>query len=51
MNQAHQPGGDWSRVHTVTHDRQGVITSRTKSMAHEPGGAPTKSTSTVNIGQ
>src|SRR5437763_6902300 len=53
MNQAHQAGGDWSKVHTVTHDRRGAITSRTKSMAHEPGGPPAKSTSgsTVNLGQ
>lgn len=53
MNQAHQPGGDWSKVHTVTHDKKGAITSRTKSMAHEPGGPPTKATSgsTVNLGQ
>lgn len=51
MNQAHQPGGDWSKVHSVTHDRKGAITSRTKSMAHEPGGPPAKSTSTVNLGQ
>jgi flagellar basal body rod protein FlgC len=51
MNQAHQPGGDWSKVHTVTHDRHGTIASRTKSMAHEPGGPPAKSTSTVNLGQ
>jgi hypothetical protein len=53
MDQAHQPGGVWSKSHTVTHDRQGVLTSRTKSMAHEPGGPPTKSMSgrTVNLGQ
>jgi hypothetical protein len=53
MDQAHQPGGVWSKSHTVTHDRQGELTSRTKSMAHEPGGPPVKSTtgSSVNLGQ
>jgi hypothetical protein len=53
MDQAHQPGGVWSKSHTVTHDRQGALTSRTKSMAHEPGGPPVKSTtgSSVTLGQ
>ena len=53
MDQAHQPGGVWSKSHTVTHDRQGELTSRTKSMAHETGGPPVKSTtgSSVNLGQ
>jgi hypothetical protein len=53
MDQAHQPGGVWSKSHTVTHDRQGALSSRTKSMAHEPGGPPVKSTtgSSVNLGQ
>jgi hypothetical protein len=27
---------------------KGEVASRTKSMAHEPGGAPAKSTSTIN---
>jgi hypothetical protein len=51
MNQAHQPGGVWSKSHTQTHVRQGDLTSRTKSMAHEPGGPPVKSAtgSSVNL--
>jgi len=27
------------------------VQSRTKAMAHEPGGAPAKSTSTINTGR
>jgi len=51
MNQAHQPGGVWSKSHTQTHVRHGDLTSRTKTMAHEPGGPPVKSTtgSSVNL--
>ena len=41
MNQAHEPGGEWSKSHTQTHVRHGDLTSRTKTMAHEPGGPPT----------
>src|SRR5947208_8994115 len=53
MAQAHQHGGVWSKSHTVTHDRRVELTSRTKSMSHEPGGPPAKSTSgsSVNLGQ
>src|SRR5205823_4033976 len=53
MNQAHQRGGVWSKSHTVTHTRQGALTSRTKSMSHEPGGPPVKSMtgSSVDLGR
>jgi type IV secretory pathway TrbL component len=45
-----QDGGTWS--HSMTHTRvhQGDIISRTKSMSHEPGGPPSKSTSTIDTG-
>src|SRR5712671_5112406 len=45
--------GQSSKSHTVTHDRRGELTSRTKSMSHEPGGPPAKSTSgsSVNLGR
>src|SRR3977135_4473417 len=39
MDQAHQPGGVWSKSHTVTHDRRGELTSRTKHLSHETRGA------------
>ena len=50
MDQAHLPGGTWSKSHTVTHLHHGTLSSRTKSMAHEPGGPPVQSTigSSVN---
>jgi hypothetical protein len=53
MDQAHDPGGVWSKSHTQTHVRQGDLTSRTKSMAHQPGGPPVKSTtdSSVDLGR
>lgn len=53
MDQAHEPGGVWSKSYTVTHLHHGDLTSRTKSMAHEPGGPPAMSTtgSSVNLGQ
>ena len=44
MNQAHEPGGEWSKSHTHTKVHKGELSSRTKSMAHEPGGPPVKST-------
>jgi len=39
-----QDGGTWSKSMTKTKVKGGELTSRTKSMAHEPGGAPAKST-------
>jgi hypothetical protein len=53
IDQAHQPGGVWSKSHTVTHNHRGELTSRTKSMAHEPGGPPVKSNSgsSVDLGR
>ena len=53
MDQAHDLGGVWSKSHTQTHVRRGDLTSRTKSMAHEPGGPPVKSTtrSSVDLGR
>jgi len=44
MAQAHE-GGTFSKSHTVCHDGSGSVDCRTKSMAHEPGSAPVKSTS------
>ena len=38
-----QDGGNWSRSMTKTKIKDGTLTSRTKSMAHEPGGPPAKS--------
>ena len=38
-------GGTFARSHTVCHDRSDSVNCRTKSMAHEPGGPPVKSTS------
>jgi hypothetical protein len=46
-----QDGGTWSRSMTKTKEHKGEISSRTKSMAHEPGGAPVKSTTGINVGQ
>ena len=48
-----QDGGTWSRSHTRTKIKDGELQSRTRSMSHEPGGAPVKSTTkeTVNVGQ
>ena len=45
-----QDGGDWSRSMTHVRDHKGEVTSRTKSMSHEPGGPPSKSTSTIETG-
>ena len=42
--QANEGGGTWSKSMTHTQERDGTVSSRTKSMAHEPGGAPAKST-------
>ena len=42
-----QDGGTWSKSMTKTKVKDDTMTSRTKSMAHEPGGAPAKSTTGV----
>ena len=44
MAMAHN-GGDMAKSHTVCHDRSDSVECRTKTMAHEPGGPPVKSTS------
>jgi len=49
-----QDGGTWSKSMTKTKIKQGdQLTSRTKTMAHEPGGPPAKSTTreNINVGQ
>jgi len=45
-----QDGGTWSR--SMTHEKvhKGEVSTRTKSMAHQPGGPPTKSTTTGTYG-
>jgi hypothetical protein len=45
-----QDGGDWSHSMTQVRDHKGDVTSRTRSMSHEPGGPPSKSTSTIETG-
>jgi hypothetical protein len=42
--QANAGGGEWSKSMTHTKDHKGEVSSRTKSMAHEPGAPPAKST-------
>lgn len=49
MNQAHERGGIWSKSHTHTMAKHGRLTTRTKSMAHMPGGPPVKSTSGLAV--
>jgi len=44
MAMAHE-GGTMAKSHTVCHDGSDAVSCRTKSMAHEPGGPPVKSTS------
>lgn len=44
-----QDGGEWSRSKTKTRVKDGTLSSSTRSMAHEPGGAPTKSTSETQV--
>ncbi len=44
MAMAHDRG-DMAKSHTVCHDRSDSVECRTKTMAHEPGGPPVKSTS------
>jgi hypothetical protein len=46
-----QDKGTWSRSKTKTKVHKGDVSSRTKSMAHQPGGPPAKSTSTVGAGR
>ena len=42
-------GGTWSKSMTNTKIKEGELDSRTKSMAHEPGGPPAKSTTTEQV--
>lgn len=44
MAMAHE-GGTMAKSHTVCHDRSDSVDCRTKTMAHEPGDPPVKSTS------
>jgi len=44
-----QDGGTWSKSMTNTKIKDGELDSRTKSMAHEPGGPPAKSTTTEQV--
>ena len=44
-----QDGGTWSKSMTDTKIKNGELDSRTKSMAHEPGGPPVKSTTTQSV--
>jgi hypothetical protein len=48
-----QDGGTWSKSMTKTKVKGDQLTTRTKSMSHQPGGPPAKSTTrtTVDIGQ
>ncbi len=46
-----QDQGTWSDSKTKTKVHKGEVTSRTKSMAHQPGGPPAKSTTTVGSGR
>ena len=45
-----QDKGTWSDSKTKTKVHKGEVTSRTKSMSHEPGGPPTKSTTGISSG-
>jgi hypothetical protein len=46
---ANNGGGVWSKSHTHTRvSHNGQLSSRTKSMSHEPGGPPTKSSSRMS---
>ncbi len=40
-------GGTFSKSHTKTKVRDGEVESRTKTMSHEPGSKPVKSTTTT----
>ena len=46
-----QDGGTWSRSMTQTKVHKGEVRSRTRTMAHQPGGPPVKSTTGINTGQ
>lgn len=46
-----QDGGTWSRSTTRTKIHKGELTTRTRAMAHEPGGPPVKSTSGATADQ
>lgn len=46
-----QDGGTWSRSMTQTKVHKGDVRSRTRTMAHQPGGPPVKSTTGINTGQ
>jgi hypothetical protein len=45
-----QDKGTWSDSKTKTKIHKGEVRSRTKSMAHEPGGPPVKSTTGISSG-
>jgi hypothetical protein len=45
-----QDGGTWSRSMTKEKIHKGEVSTRTKSMAHQPGGPPVKSTTTGTYG-
>lgn len=45
-----QDKGTWSRSMTHTKVHKGDVSSRTKSMSHEPGGPPSKSTTGISTG-
>ena len=46
-----QDGGTWSKSMTHIKTHKGEVSSRTKSMAHQPGGPAIKSTTGINTGQ
>ena len=46
-----QDKGTWSKSMTKTKVHKGEVDSRTKSMAHQPGGPPVKSTTGISSGQ
>ena len=46
-----QDKGTWSDSKTHTKIHKGEVSSRTKTMAHEPGGPPVKSTTGINTGK
>jgi hypothetical protein len=51
VNAKAQDGGTWSKSKTHTKVHNGEVSSRTKTMAHEPGGPPVKSTTGMSTGQ
>lgn len=44
-----QDGGTWSKSKTDTSVKSGDLSSTTKSMSHEPGGPPVKSTTSETV--